>query len=633
MPKDENNPYTEFMSAPADPNNPYVDLMETEPKEKTLAQKAAPYVRMGLEAAGMGIGGGVGAASGLATAGTTSYPGMLLGGTLGGAAGGLLAEEYEKMVGLPYQKRGAFEQAKHVGQELGESAAGMMLGEGLGAVARPVVNWMAGKAPMQTIAKLIGHETSSWDKADIDLLLRLSREHGIDLTAPEVLNSPTLQNLWHSIANSPGSAAEKIRQWIVKIRNPQIEQAINRESGRLGRQMSVEETGGLLKEGAKGIESELMATRQAGAGPLYKSAFEGAGPVDVSPVLEIVDSQLGKYPSGTSGNTALNRARNLLVDTEGNPNANLEMLQKSRREIADMIAQKGQHKDLTLAKEDKMLLTKVKAGLDKQMYQASPEYKEADRTFAELSKPLNELIYGDARYLPREKRTKTIIGKILDTDQNKLASAVDTVFKSTPDQIRSARRWFVDTGREDIWNQIVRGKLDKELGLLRESLANVQGGKLGFNYQQRVFRTRDDVEKLRASLSVNDFNHLKDFMNLLNRTERLAYSNSKTAMMQDTREAIDNLVLGPADVGVNLLDKAAWLANAVFHPHGTMRAMKAYRRPEKNARLADYLFDPELKLSIEQIMEMPPGKRIEAFAKMLGRIGGMEATRAISSGW
>jgi len=133
--------------------------------------------------------------------------------------------------------------------------------------------------------------------------------------------------------------------------------------------------------------------------PLYTAAREAGNVVDVNPILAKIDDVIAKNPGNKELLTEFNAIRGGLVDANGIPRTNAQ-------EIASAI----DGLKSALAKKENAFIKKQLTALKNDLTKAVPGYETAQQTFAELSKPINQMEVG--QYLENKLTGSLSEGKL-----------------------------------------------------------------------------------------------------------------------------------------------------------------------------------------------------------------------------
>ena len=435
-------------------------------------------------------------------------------------------------------------------------------------------------------------------------MIDLAGRKGITLTAPEITNSPTLQAVWRRLSSVPGSPEERISRFMEDIRMPQIQRAIQNELQGISSVGSIFNAGQGGKFAAEGIEETLKSERAAASGPFYKRAFESSDPVDTVPVHIKID----KLAKGTAPNSAdragLEKIKTLFLDEQGQPLANLEQLHNAKENLDKLLSTTGGPNDLAVTSKLRRRLTVIKDELRTQMNAASPEYEQAQRLYADYSKPLDEFLYDTAR-TPGKKQSQSLIDRIkTKTTDKEISQIPDMIFSEPAAAIKHVRQWFEDNGYDYEWKALVRGRLQSQLGKVTESEAN-QGGMLGAAYKNKVFFRPEDKEKLRVALDPVEYRNLEDLFDLLRRTGKIVYTNSQTITQYEAGKAIEGSIGGVKGIITDALDKWATVRDTIFNPRQLSNALKERWAVNHADVVLDAMMDPAMATRLSAIKRLP----------------------------
>lgn len=487
--------------------------------------------------------------------------------------------------------------------------AGPMLTRGLNFGARKMA--MAGP-----IGKIAAKDAPFFDRAEMNRLIDLGAKFDIHLTAPEITQSPTLRAAWANVAKMPGLPAEKINRFVQTIRLPQISKSIERELSAISPTDDIYTAGERAAQTSRGIHDILKTQRAAKSGPLYKAARESAPDVDVSPVLDTIESLAVHQAEGGKGQATLAKLRQMLTqegDEPGKriPETRIGKLHSAKEEIDDLL-DAVDNKETSLPHDIMRLLTQVKGDLLEAMSKASPEYDKARQTFRLYSKPINDLRWGNPDIMPSDKPTKTIMERLMKLDGEAVGEAPSIVFggKSSPKAIERTRKWFIASGNEEAWNDLVRARLQDTLQKsVKDSIANKEGN-IGYSFKQKVFGNQLERNKLKAAMTPEQYNRWSEFMSLLDVTNRIVYTNSQTAFQLGTSQEIRREAGGPI---------AKLLRNLNISPNKMAEQIEYLREPKYAAKLTEQLIDPASAKALKRIYQIPskPRQAIE-FLTWLG---------------
>lgn len=128
--------------------------------------------------------------------------------------------------------------------------------------------------------------------------------------------------------------------------------------------------------------------RLAKTSPMFEAAREGKAPVDVAPVLDKIDDLIAKNPGNPELLTEMQRIRKGLVlpETPATP----ELARTKAQEIASSL----DGIKTALADEKNKFIKSELTDIKDMLVKAIPGMEKAQTTFAEMSKPINEMNIG-----------------------------------------------------------------------------------------------------------------------------------------------------------------------------------------------------------------------------------------------
>lgn len=162
---------------------------------------------------------------------------------------------------------------------------------------------------------------------------------------PEVLadyggeNAKDLVAAAHSV---PGKGKNQTEQFLVKrqmgdLSDPTVSTG---QAARVSDDAAQALAGGKTKSANQTVD-ELLEERKRAAGPLYEGAKKFSDPIDVAPILSHLEQRLGEAKGPIRA--ALERARRMLVDPEGNPESRLASLHEAKLALDEMMDRSAQN--------------------------------------------------------------------------------------------------------------------------------------------------------------------------------------------------------------------------------------------------------------------------------------------------
>lgn len=206
-----------------------------------------------------------------------------------------------------------------------------------------------------------------------------------------------------TVADAMGNAGQRMLRSVTGAPGPGRTEAVNfldtRQAGQGRRVANALAEGFDAPETAAQTEARLTAARSAQSDVNYDAARQGAGPVDVTPILKRIDkttapglTAFAKTKAGIAPDSveaALLNVRSRLSDGQSNL-TDFESLQRVRGDLSDAIeaAKRGG------ANNKARLLTQVRTEMDVAMEKASPGFVAANRAHAAASRAIEAVDQG-----------------------------------------------------------------------------------------------------------------------------------------------------------------------------------------------------------------------------------------------
>ncbi len=173
---------------------------------------------------------------------------------------------------------------------------------------------------------------------------------------------------------------------------------------------------GTVAKDENAMAAAIAARKAATAGPLQQLSQSTAA-VDPSRTVSLIDNLIEKSPGRSQLTNALRNVRETLFKDDGTLRSNASQLyQGARKNITDLLSAKagdGSKLNEAISRE----LTVVMKSLDHQIKTAEPSYGQFMQTFAEKSKPINQMQIGQEI----EKKATNAVGQV---NLNPLAAAL-----------------------------------------------------------------------------------------------------------------------------------------------------------------------------------------------------------------
>jgi hypothetical protein len=541
--------------------------------------------------------------------------GGLPGAALGAAAGSELRQKFAEDF-LGDKPKSLSEKAMTAAGEGAMALAGGLAGKGITAGLNKA-GTMAARPGV--IGKLAAHEAPSINREEMQRMISLAGRYNLQLTAPEITNSPTLQAIWRRLSSVPGSPEERIARFIEDIRMPEIHRAIQQELRGISPVGSIFRAGEEAGLAAKAIQASLEAERARVTRPLYQQAYQTAQPVDTLPVHTRIDNLMQGTAPNSPDRKALETIKALFLDEDGLPLANLEQLHSAKENLDKLLSKTGNVNELAVTSKLRRRLTIIKDELRTQMNAASPEYAEAQRLYADYSKPLNEFLFDTQNAISGKKYSQSLINRLTTkTTDKEITQIPDMVFSEPAESIKTVRQYFENHGYQDEWRALVRAHLQSKLAQVTESEAN-QGGAFGAAFRKKVFFRAEDKEKLQVALDPLEYRSLSDFFDLLARTGKIVYANSQTITQHDAGKAIKGSIGGVRGIFTGALEQWATVRDALVNPRQLINALNERWAVSHADVVLDAMMRPEMARRLSAVKRLPDNyKKVIEFTALIG---------------
>lgn len=194
-------------------------------------------------------------------------------------------------------------------------------------------------------------------------------------------------------------------------------------------------------------ETDAALVKRLGeeASPLYKQAFDAGAKVDVTPVIETIDTSAAKMPMNSPIRKALEKVRGMLGDEIKGPDGeamqlqpydDLEMLHNAKLAVDDMLSNYGEG---SLGNVSKAKVQEVKRSLLTAMDEASPEYGQARKIFSDI-KTSQEALNAGRKFIKED--AESIAAKLADLEpedqqffREGAKRAIFDIIKSRPNDV------------------------------------------------------------------------------------------------------------------------------------------------------------------------------------------------------
>lgn len=548
----------------------------------------------------------------------------LTGGSVGGAAiGSAIGRELQNQIaawwlGEPQTMKGNLTQDAI---EAAGGLAGALIGKGVVRGGNAI-----GRAGTGPVGKLAQQDYAMLDPAASARNEALSREFGVDLTVPEITGSPTLRGAFNAVQTKPGPESELVRKFFEETRIPQLQNAIERETARISPQQSIMEAGrkgiGVVKQ----IYQNMKDVRARAAEPYYQAARSSGASVDTSGIISSIDDMLANEVSRKGPvkrvledfkakllrekavlNPATGRVEKTLV-----PEDRIGILDSVKKEVAEVF-KPGVNRPAVPADIERRV-SGLLDDLTTQMDAVSPEYATARKVFSEKSKPINELLYADREVnTTRVRPDLSAIGEMTTATGESIRRIPQDIFgrTSSPDIVKRAK-FYISSEDPEAWNDMIAGGL-------RSAFENIREGNpatIGARFKRAVWETPKQRAMWMAALEPEQYARMKDFMELLDLTDKVVYQNSQTTPLAQAGRMMENAAGGRA---------AAIVEMGIPSRSGWADMIKQLRYPEYAKAVTQMMLDPNSWKRITRIKRISDrGKKATEFLGVMSGVLGAD---------
>jgi hypothetical protein len=481
---------------------------------------------------------------------------------------------------------------------------GAVVRSGLGEAALQAVPYGIGRMAERAVVRDIGR----MNPQEVADLQRLAQQQGIQLTPGELTNLQSLKSQQKVLGNIPASQ-DVIQEFYSRRFQTQIQPAVDNFLSRISMVDDPMVAGARGQQALQARRQQLVDERKAATEPLYEQAFENAAPVDIKDLASQVD-RMTRIAKGEELRT-LQRIRNDLnrqvvkVDANGNPVLNAQgnpelvtvlenrpqALQRAKFSIDQMLQSEAASSMDNVIRSD---LTNIQKTLVNKLESEVPGYAEANRVFADLSKPINEFDTS------RSGLSLTKIGR------DNLDQFAERVFgpaarPSSPNTIRATREYIIQSrpDGEEIWNDVTRAYLEDvwQRAMKPAPGATEQKVDAGLAFRNILMGDTKRQESLRAALTPQQFVALSDLTKVLEAAGRVKKLGSDTAFNQEIIREMQKSAPGALATG------ARW----VTEPLKTVRDFLQTRAFENNASsLAQIVTSPDGIQNMRELRRLRP---------------------------
>lgn len=473
----------------------------------------------------------------------------------------------------------------------------------------------------KVVERNLVRDIASIDETALRDLLKKSQAQGIELTPAELTNLSSLMGQQRVVGNIPASS--KTMQTFYEGRETQqIQPAVEKFLQSISKTEDIAEAGSKGQSALLASKAELEAARERATEPLYRQAFELSDPVNVKPIVDKIDGLL-KTAKG-SQKTKLLKFKELLytekprLDAEGNEimakvlDDRLPSLQNAKFEMD------REFKDEAFGSMDKKIqaqLTSIQQDLVQAMGKNNPMYLEANKVFADLSKPLEEFATSKAGL------------SLTALSRDNLNQFADRLFESNSVSAINYAKQQIKSVDPDAWNSVTRAFLQKQWQQAKKPSARQQGMKLdtGGTWANMLFGDMERQKALRAALEPAQYQALRDLSQVLEASAKVKKLGSDTAFNAEIIKQMKDQAKGDP------LAMAALGAGTALQPQNWGAKISDWaveRRFANDAdKIAQIITSPDGIKKLRELRQMSPtsARSWAKLAQLLNMYGILEA--------
>jgi len=447
-----------------------------------------------------------------------------------------------------------------------------------------------------------------------------ARDLNISLTPAEITQLNSLMSQQKVLGNIPDSS-KKMQKFYEFRENEQIQPAVEKFLSQVSDVTEQTQAGKLGIDALTARKAQLEEARELSTKPLYDASFAEAQPVDVTNIVKNIDEKL-KTAKGEQA-AFLAKTKSLLykeppvIDANGNVlrqgilDDRLDALQNAKFQMDKMF------KEDVFSSLDKKIqgqLKDIQNNLVRTMGVNNPKYLEANKAFAEASKPIEEFT---------TRKTGTSLTQISPDNLNQFASRVFS--GNDPQTIRYVKQQIEATNPE-AWQAVTRAYMQDVWEKALTPSKSQKGVKLdtGAEWQNLLLGSRKQQDSLRAALGDDAFMALRDLSSVLKSAGSVKKLGSDTAFNQQIlKEMQRDAELDPTGVAARIIGTGIspqdW--GKKINEWATERAFS------KNAdKLADIITSPQGMQQLKELRQMSPtsAKTWAAWSQLLTNYGLIE---------
>lgn len=463
------------------------------------------------------------------------------------------------------------------------------------------------------LARAAGRDLPGIDNAATIRNEALGAEFGIDLFPAQTTGSKRLIDAHTLMQDLP--ATSDIIQEATQKQVGQVETAIGNVIDKTGSDISRMQTGERLVEAAKKARDIPIEVRKAQAGPMYSRAFENAGDVNISPVIDFIDQELVTAKGNVR--TGLLKAKKILqtpdlpkttpagavVDSSGKPlveasrkfDTSLKGLHDAKIAIDDEIAKAMNARTGNVARNYK----EIQSRLLKQMDEASPDYAAARQVYSDYS---TEVV---------KQNRKTLLSEIAGLEGDNMEKAISRLLDPQSSTVGKVLKVKSTLQRQDpdAWKAAIKHRLNDIFESIKPTVSGKRQNLAGRFHQAIMDKRQNDI--LKAAMTTKQYQTLQDFSTVL---KMVAATNLKESATVTRSVALKDLNAMTENQFMKFL-----IEFDVTRPSSVLPLKRFLLTPwaEKNQKkLAEALVSGEAADKLTNIKQLSPGS--EKFWKAVG---------------
>ena len=402
----------------------------------------------------------------------------------------------------------------------------------------------------------------------------------VGLIQPQQTLSPNQIGQAKSIIETPQGG--RVGRDVLIKQNEQINNAADNVLNSIASPESVEQAATKTQKVAQDLIDDAKAAREDAASPLYEKAFNSfEGTVPIKGVRNLIVSIRKEAANDGQLKATMNKTLKLLKgstkEVEGKmvtTGPTLKQLHNAKIEIGDIIDGTGGR---PLSNTIKRELTRVQQKLTEVLKEASPDYKNAMKTFEEMSPAVDELVNSRVGKIANKAELKNLSELIFDPQEMNLS-----ILKKTKNKIRAKD--------PQAWDEVVRLSIEKRIGKIRSEVGLQGVPNRPAQLERAIFGNDNQAKILLESVNPTVKRNLIYLRTVLNRAKTSRPGGSDANMKTAARES----------------RSVKRLLGAIFSPIETMKNFGREGAQEAvDAKIANMLFMTDFIPKFKKFQKLP----------------------------